>query len=210
MKLNKLLMSAALMGSAAAAAFAQAIPSTINDLGPTVSKNYPVVLSVNYTAMIGNAPPGTCGCFVLNGGSSTAQFHVWKNIAAVAEISGNRSAQLPQSQQGLNLVTYMGGPRYSFRTTRHLTTYGQFLVGGAHAFDAYILRDDAQSTGSANSLAFAPGGGVEVGVNNWLSIRPVEAEYLITHLPNGINAHQHSARFSSGIVFRFSISRLRR
>jgi hypothetical protein len=209
MKLNKLLISAALMGSAVAVS-AQAIPSAIGDLGPTVSKNYPIVLSVNYTAMIGNAPPGTCGCFLLNGGSGDAVFYLWGNIAAVAEVSGNHSAQLPQSQQGLSLFTYMGGPRYSFRTTRRLTTYGQFLIGGVHGFDAYIPRVSELSTGAANSLAFAPGGGVELGVNNWLSVRAVEAEYLITHLPNDVNGHQHSARISSGIVFRFSVSRLRR
>jgi hypothetical protein len=209
MKFNKLLISAALMGSAAALS-AQSISPATSDLGPTVSKNYPVVLSVNYTAMISNAPPGTCGCFVLNGGSGAGLFHVWRNIAAVAEISGNRSGQVPQSQEGLSLMSYMGGPRYSFRTTRRLTTYGQFLIGGVHAFDTYIPRDDSQSTSAASSLAFAPGGGVEVGVNDWLSVRAVEAEYLITNLPNDVNGHQHSARISSGIVFRFSTARLRR
>ena len=209
MKLNRLLMLAVLMGVAAGGS-AQAIPSAGNDLGPTVSKNYPIALSVNYSTMIGNAPPGTCGCFLLQGGSSEELFHVWKNIAAVAEVSGNRVARVPQSQEGISLVTFMAGPRYSFRTTRRLTTYGQFLIGGVHGFDSYIPRDDTQFTGAANSLAFAPGGGVEVGVNSWLSIRAVEAEYLITHLPNDVNAHQHNVRISSGIVFRFATARLNR
>ena len=209
MKLNTLLISAVLMGSAATVS-AQALPPAAGDLGPTVSKTYPIALSVNYTAMIGNAPPGACGCFLLNGGSGAAMFHVWRNIAAVAAVSGNRNGQVPQSQQGLSLVVYMGGPRYSFHTTHRLTTYGQFLIGGAHSFDTYVPRNDAQSTGAASSLAFAPGGGIELGVNNWLSVKAVEAEYLITHLPNDINGHQHSARISSGIVFRFSTSRLRR
>jgi hypothetical protein len=65
-------------------------------------------------------------------------------------------------------------------------------------------------TGSANSLAFAPGGGLEIGVRNWLSVRAVEAELLVNHLPNDVNEHQHNLRISSGVVFRFSSLRLNR
>ena len=120
MSLKALLLSAVWMATVASAS-AQAIPSEAGDLGPTVSKNYPIVLSFNYTAMIGNAPPGQCGCFLLNGGSSEELFYIWKNVAAVAQVAGNRAQNIPQSQQGLSLVTYMAGPRYSFRTSRRLT-----------------------------------------------------------------------------------------
>lgn len=209
MRLDTFLSFAILMGAIAAAS-AQTIQSTDHDLDQTVSKSHPIAVSVNYAAMIGNAPPGTCGCFLLNGGSSEGMFHVWNNVAAVAEVSGNRTAQIPNSQQGLSLITYMAGPRYSFRTTRLLTTYGQFLIGGVHGFDSYFPRNDNQPTGAADSLAFAPGGGVEVGVKDWLSVRIVEAEYLVTHLPNNVNDHQNNLRISSGIVFRFSTERLNR
>src|SRR6185437_8206539 len=126
------------------------------DLGPTVSKSVPIALSVGYTAMIGNAPPGTCGCFLLNGGSSEELFHVWKNVAAVAQITGSRTDSVPQSQQGLSVITYMAGPRYSSSTARRLTLYGQVVVGGEHGFDSHFPRNHAQPTGAANSLAFAP------------------------------------------------------
>src|SRR6185437_10350474 len=180
------------------------------DLGPTVSKSVPIALSVGYTAMIGNAPPGDCGCFLLNGGSSEELFHVWKNIAAVAQVTGSRTDKVSQSQQGLSLITYVAGPRYSFFTAHRLTVYGQFLIGGAHGFDSYFPKADMRSTGAASSMAFAPGGGLEIGVRNWLSIRAVEAEFLVTHLPNDINDHQHNLRIGSGVVFRFSSIRLHR
>jgi len=203
-------LTLAVLTGMVAAASAQAVPSKAGDLGPTVSKNYPIALSVGYTATIGNAPPGDCGCFLLNGGSSEELFHVWKNVAAVAQVTGSRTDHVPQSVQGLSLITYMAGPRYSFYTAHRLTVYGQFLIGGAHGFDSYFPKDDGQSPGAANSLAFAPGGGVEVGVKNWLSVRAVEAEFLVTHLPNGVNEHQHNLRISSGVVFRFSSWRLNR
>jgi opacity protein-like surface antigen len=209
MRINLLLMSAVLMGAVASVS-AQTASQQAGDLGPTVSKSHPIALSVGYTAMIGNAPPGTCGCFLLNGGSSEELIHLWKNIAAVAQVTGSRTDHVTQSQQGLSLVTYMAGPRYSFHTMRRLTLYGQFVIGGVHGFDSYFPKSDSQATGAANSLAFAPGGGLEIGVRDWLSIRAVEGEYLLTHLPNDINDHQHNLRISSGVVFRFSTRRLNR
>ena len=209
MRFYAVLMSTALM-SAVTAACAQAIPSASSDPGPTVSKDYPIAVSINYNAMIGNAPPGTCGCFLLNGGSGEAIFHVWKNAAFVADLSGNHTNTTPQSQQGLSLVTYMAGPRYSFRPTHRLTLYGQFLVGRAHGFDSYFPRSNGQSTGTADSLSYAPGGGVEMGLKDWLFVRVVKAEYLVTQLPNAVNSDQHSLRLSSGVIFRFSAKQLNR
>jgi outer membrane immunogenic protein len=87
---------------------------------------------------------------------------------------------------------------------------GSFLIGGVHGFDSYFPGDDSHRTGAANSLAYAPGGGVEIGVRDWLSVRAVEAEYLATHLPNDINEHQNNLRINSGVVFRFSSWRLNR
>jgi len=209
MRFEMFLMSAVLTATVAAAS-AQAVSSQTGNLGPTVSKSHPVAISVNYTAMIGNAPPGNCGCFLLNGGSSEELFYVWKNIAAVAQVTGSRADSVPQSQQGLSLLTYMGGPRYSLLAAHRLTIYGQFLVGGVHGFDSYFPTADMRSSGAANSLAFAPGGGLEVGVRNWLSVRAVEAEFLTTRLPNNLNERQHNLRISSGVVFRFSSWRLNR
>jgi hypothetical protein len=125
MRLNMFLTSAVWM-AAAAVTSAQIVPSKSEDLGPTVSKSHPIALSVNYTPMIGNAPPGTCGCFLLNGGSSEELFHVWRNVAAVAQVAGSRTDHVPQSQRALSLITYMAGPRYSINAVHRLTVYGQF------------------------------------------------------------------------------------
>ncbi|HMH16474.1 MAG TPA: hypothetical protein VK578_25465 [Edaphobacter sp.] len=208
MKLSGILMLAVL-ASVSTTVIAQAVPAG-SDLGPTVSNMSPIAVSINYTAMIGNSPPGSCGCFLLNGGSSEGMFHVWRNVSAVAQITGSHTGHIPNSIQGLSLMTYMGGPRYSFLIGHRVTAYGQFLAGGAHGFDSYFPRNDASSTGAGDSLAIAPGGGFEVGVRSWLSVRAVEAEYLMTRLPNATDTDQHNLRVSSGVVFRFSVSRLTR
>jgi peptidoglycan-associated lipoprotein len=209
MRFEMFLMSVVLTGTVATAS-AQTVASPAGDLGLTVSKSHPIALSVNYTATISNAPPANCGCFLLNGGSSEELFHVWKNFAAVAQVTGSRAGHIPHSQQGLSLLTYMAGPRYSFLAAHRWTVYGQFLAGGIHGFDSYFPKDDIRSGGASNSLAFAPGGGLEIGVRNWLSVRALEAEFLVTRLPNNVNEQQHNMRISSGVVFRFSSVRLSR
>ncbi|ADV81013.1 outer membrane protein [Terriglobus saanensis] len=209
MRLTRILFSIVLMIMATTAC-AQAIPSGASELGQTVSKEYPIALSLRYSATISNAPPGTCGCFLMNGGSGEVLFYVWKHISLAADVTGNHTDLVPQSQQGLGLITYMAGPRYSFHPTRRLTLYGQFLVGGVHGFDSYFPRNNGRSSDVANSFAYSPGGGVEIGVKDWLSVRAVEGEYLSTHLPNDLNAYQHNLRLGSGVVFRFSTKRINR
>jgi outer membrane immunogenic protein len=183
---------------------AQAVPFNFGDHDLTVSKSHPIALSVGYSAMISNAPPGECGCFLLNGGSTEALFHVWKNVAAVVQLKGDHMGNVPQSQQALSLVTHMAGPRYSFLMPRRITVYGQFLAGGMHGFDAYFPRDDAQPNDSANSLAFSAAGGAEIGISDWFSVRTVEAEFLASHMPNDLSGAQRSFRIISGLIFRFS------
>jgi len=207
MRLSTLLLAVVSI-TAVPVARAQAVP--FDGHGPTVSKSHPIALSVGYSATISNAPPGQCGCFLLNGGSGEALFQVWKKIAAVVQVAGDHAGNVPQSQQGLGLVTYMAGPRYSFLMPRRVTMYGQFLAGGMHGFDAYFPRDDAQPNGSANSLTFSTGGGVEIGISDWLSVRTVEAEFLASRLPNDLSGRQHGFRVSSGLIFRFSSNVLNR
>jgi hypothetical protein len=47
------------------------------------------------------------------------------------------------------------------------------------------------------------GGGVDVKVSKHFSIRPVQAEYFQTRIPDGLNNRQNNFRFGAGIVLRF-------
>jgi hypothetical protein len=209
MRLRTTLFLAMISTNVAGVARAQAVVSG-SENEATVSKNHPIVLSVGYSGMISNAPPGQCGCFLMNGGSGEALFQVWKNFAAVVQLTGDHAGSVPQSQQPFSLVTTMAGPRYSTLLPKRVTVYGQFLAGRAHGFDTYFPRSDAQPNNSADSIALAVGGGVEIGVKDWLSIRPVAAEFLSTRLPNDLNGYQRNVRFSSGLVVRFSTKVLNR
>ena len=45
-------------------------------------------------------------------------------------------------------------------------------------------------------------GGVDIQVTKLIAIRPVQAEYFLTTIPDGLNSRQNSFRFSAGVVFR--------
>jgi hypothetical protein len=47
------------------------------------------------------------------------------------------------------------------------------------------------------------GGGIDVKVSEHFSVRPVQAEYSLTRIPDGLNNRQNNFRFGAGIVFRF-------
>jgi hypothetical protein len=47
------------------------------------------------------------------------------------------------------------------------------------------------------------GGGIDFKVSKHVSVRPVQADYFLTKIPDGLNNRQNNFRFSAGVVFRF-------
>jgi hypothetical protein len=47
------------------------------------------------------------------------------------------------------------------------------------------------------------GGGIDLKVSRHVSVRPVQAEYFMTKIPDGLNNRQNNFRFGAGVVFRF-------
>jgi outer membrane immunogenic protein len=71
------------------------------------------------------------------------------------------------------------------------------LVGAGHASTNYA-GDNGSTT-----VALAAGGGVDLRLNRRFSFRIVQAEYLLTHVPNGADNLQNQLRLTSGIVLHF-------
>ena len=118
----------------------------------------------------------------------------------------------------LNYRTYsfMGGPRFTMRDGR-LTTYGHALFGIGHiAFNKKQLTEllnlaGTQPSGfSSNSFVAAFGGGIDVRLSPAVSLRVIQADYLLTHfrdLDSFERHNQHNIRVSTGIVFRLGEAR---
>jgi opacity protein-like surface antigen len=113
------------------------------------------------------------------GGSVAGNFNKW--FGMVGDFSACRFTG------GGNAVTYMFGPKLSYRSSSRVTPYFQTLFGGMHL-------------PAANAFAMAAGGGVDVKVSDRFAVRVVQAEYLLTHF-GGVR--QNNFRLSAGVVFRF-------
>jgi hypothetical protein len=106
---------------------------------------------------------------------------------------------------GLSLSTLTVGPRYSqhFSGKRldRYTPFVQGLVGGARAFGS-IFPSSSGLNGSATSLAVLTGGGLDIRMNKYLALRPIQADYLRTQMPNSASNQQKLLRLGAGIVLR--------
>jgi len=163
-------------------------------------------VAVDYSYMRANATPGQCGCFNLNGGSAEFAIHAYKNFSAVADITGEHAGTTSIPGQSLSLLSYAGGPRFSYPLRRsqrtRITPFVQGLVGAVHGFDAPFPQSSGALTNSANALAVFVGGGVDIAVSRRFAIRAVQVDYGLNHLPNNANNSENLLRVSTGVVFR--------
>lgn len=139
-----------------------------------------------------NTADGQCACFSLVGGSTSFVINRSERLSAVADVSYVQSSNINNSGYSLGLLTFMAGPRVSFRGQR-VTVFGQVLSGGVHA-------DSPFSSGIG--FAGSAGGGVDWRMSRRISWRILQADYLLTRVYNGSNDIQNNVRFTTGIVFR--------
>jgi len=124
-----------------------------------------------------------------HGGSGSIAYNFSRRWGLVADFGGYK---LAGDQPGdLTVYTYLFGPRLSLRA-KHLTLFGQVLLGGARA---------SSGSTSQNSFALSVGPGLDWNIGNRFAIRLFQAEYLMTRF--GTNTHQNNVRLSAGLVFRF-------
>ena len=162
-------------------------------------------VAVDYSYMRANATPGQCGCFSLDGGSAEAALRVYRNFSVVADITGDHAGTTSISGQALSLLSYTGGPRFSYPLQRYprarITPFAQGLVGVVHGFDAPFPNSSGTLSSSANALAVLVGGGIDIAVSHKFAIRAFQIDYGLNHLPNNANNSENLLRVSAGVVF---------
>jgi opacity protein-like surface antigen len=132
-----------------------------------------------------------------NGGGGQIAYNVNHWLGAVADLGGLIATSSGNGAFAGAAFTYLFGPRVNFRRGK-LTPFVQVLLGGIRTTDGI-----AQSTGTENNFAMTAGGGIDFKVSKHVSVRPVQAEYFLTKIPDGLNNRQNNFRFSAGVVFRF-------
>jgi len=170
---------------------------------PTVEAAKPrPELALNYTYLHANAPPGGCGCFSLNGGSAEFAWPVGlRGVAVAGDVTVAHANTIGSSNASLTLSAFTTGVRYSppLKQTR-FQPFGQVLIGYGHISGSFT---QSQAATSSDGFAANVGGGLDARVSRRLSLRLIEADYLVTTFDNGVNNHQNLLRLSAGVVLRF-------
>jgi hypothetical protein len=105
--------------------------------------------------------------------------------------------------------TYLFGPRFTWRRGGRTVFFAHLPVGFAYANTSLSESAVVASNFSvlpigaikANAaLALSPGAGIDVRVNHTLMVRPIQLDYLITHV---FGERQDNVRLSAGVNFTF-------
>jgi opacity protein-like surface antigen len=128
-----------------------------------------------------------------NGGGGELVYNINNWLGAVGDVSG---VWATSSTKAGAAIPYLFGPRASLRRAK-ITPFVQVLLGGV------LTSSGIQTIGWQSHFAMTVGGGVDVRVSKHVSIRPVNAEYFLTKIPDGLNQRQNNFRLGAGIVLRF-------
>ena len=109
----------------------------------------------------------------------------------------------------VSYYTFMAGPKLAYRKGA-VTPFGHFLIGGARGSFKVGVGSWGTTLSDDTALATAVGGGIDIKLNKRVSIRAIQADYLMTRFRpisdfpfSGVDERQNNFRLSSGIVVRF-------
>jgi len=164
-------------------------------------------LFAGYSYVRANPSGTTLPSFNMNGGEASLAYNANNWLSGVVDFAGYRTSRLtslePADFKG-NMFTYLFGPRISYRHLGRFTPFAQTLFGVAHAVNGTYLN------GNQTDFAMTVGGGFDYRLSRRLSIRPIQADYLLTHFNefesfqlNTSNSTQNNVRLSTGLVFHF-------
>ncbi|MGA2356205.1 MAG: outer membrane beta-barrel protein [Terriglobales bacterium] len=152
---------------------------------------YYVRFNVNGSAA-GGSPSET---FNGNGGGVQLEYNANRWLGVVGDLAGYGATATTNGALVGGAVTYLVGPRVNFRHNK-FTPFAQALFGGI-----WTTEGIGDST-SENNFAMTAGGGIDVKVSSHVSIRPIQAEYFLTKIPDNLNNRQNNLRIGAGIVVR--------
>jgi opacity protein-like surface antigen len=132
-----------------------------------------------------------------NGRAHVAVYAPIPKVApAVGDLSGFYATSAGNGAFAGAFLTYLLGPRVNFRHGK-LAPFVQALFGGVRTTDGI-----AYSTGTENNFAMTAGGGIDIKVSRHILVRPIQAEYFMTKIPDGLNNRQDNLRIGAGIGLR--------
>ncbi len=143
----------------------------------------------------------------LTGGAIELGADVWHGLGIAADVQGLHASEIGSQGVPFDMVVTTFGPRYRYTRPvasgrRTVSAFGQALFGEANAFHS-LFPSIQGATGSANSLASQIGLGFDLGLSRHVAVRPVQAAWLHTQLPNGTTNVQNHLQLGAGLVMKF-------
>jgi opacity protein-like surface antigen len=139
---------------------------------------------------VGGAPSET---FNGNGGGVQLVYNPNHWLGVVGDMAGYGATATTNGALVGGGFTYLVGPRVNFRHGK-VTPFAQTLLGGIWT------TDGIGHSGSESNFAMTAGGGIDFKVSRHVSVRPIQAEYFMTKIPDGLNNRQNNLRIGAGIV----------
>jgi hypothetical protein len=131
----------------------------------------------------------------LNGWEVSGAYKLLGPLAVAADFSDTSGSF---QRADTRLKTYLFGPQLRFPGP--ISPFAHFLIGGAHESIATAPGPLITSGPTQNAFATAIGGGLDLKVLPFISLRPIQVDYLLTHFNSKT---QNQPRISVGIVVRF-------
>ena len=145
------------------------------------------------------------------GGALDGSVAIWKGIGFAAEVAGERATNIQGNGVNLTKISFMAGPRFSFRIapagegSRHggpMRAFVQSLYGPTHASDSLFPGPTSLST-SAEALSVLIGGGVDVPVRRGLGVRAIDVAWIHSNYSNHAQDIQNDFRLGFGASYRW-------
>jgi opacity protein-like surface antigen len=133
--------------------------------------------------------------FNASGGGGQLEYNANRWLGIVGDLAGYGATSTANGALVGGAFTYLFGPRVKL-SLPEVTPFAQVLFGGIATTSGIGLPGDQ------NNFAMTAGGGIDFKVSRHVSIRPAQAEYFMTRLPNGLNNRENNFRIGAGIVLR--------
>ena len=171
----------------------------------------------------------TIPAFTANGGVGTFAWNFNNNLGVEAELGGYHNGNVNDKEFDSTAFSYLFGPRFSWGRSKKFDPYVHALFGGQNATSSIAassvlvvnphaasthLSSDGRYKGTTNAFAMAVGGGIDIKMGKWMTLRPVQIDYLLTRFelpdvtqpagatPNSAR-NQNNFRYAAGIGFNF-------
>ena len=129
----------------------------------------------------------------LNGWELSGTYNAYKWLGATADFSGHYGTDHGAS---VHYQTYLFGPQVHFPGP--VSPFAHLLIGAAH--ESVGTGNSNIASASASAFAVAAGAGIDLHIAPFLSVRPIQLDYLVTRFGS---TTQNQVRASAGLVVHF-------